>query len=47
MGIFKILYMAKGDEGREKGKTGSPNSGREDFTLSPSPFSLPNIREKA
>jgi hypothetical protein len=39
--ITKIPFMVKGKEGREKGKTASPNKGSEGFTLPHSPFSLP------
>jgi hypothetical protein len=39
--FIKIPFMVKGEEGREKGKTGAPNSGRDGFTLPHSPFSLP------
>ena len=41
--IIYIPFVVKGEEGREKGKTGSPNCGREGFTLRPSPLTIKGI----
>jgi hypothetical protein len=44
--MTNISFMEKGKAGREKGKTTSPNKGREvlPFPLIPSPFSFQWVR---